>query len=89
MYKKIQLDNNLRIVLNRMPRMQSVALGIWIGVGGRYENEKNKGISHFLEHILFKGSSRYNIKEIKGIRRSFANIAKARLPTLLTKPSWL
>ena len=40
-------------------------MGIWISVGGRYENKDNKGISHFLEHILFKGSNRYNIKEIK------------------------
>lgn len=48
-----------------MPKMQSAALGIWIKVGGRYESSHNKGISHFLEHLLFKGSRRYSYRKIK------------------------
>jgi predicted Zn-dependent peptidase len=48
-----------------MEQMKSVSLGIWINVGGRYENKRNAGISHFLEHLLFKGSKRYSGKEIK------------------------
>jgi predicted Zn-dependent peptidase len=65
MYKKTKLDNGLRIITNRMPKMQSVALGIWIKVGGRYENSLNKGISHYLEHLLFKGSKKYSCRKIK------------------------
>jgi len=48
-----------------MPAMQSVALGIWIKVGGRYESERNKGISHFLEHLLFKGSKKFSYRKLK------------------------
>jgi len=65
MYKKVRLDNGLRIISHRMPDMQSVALGIWIKAGGRYESEKFKGISHFLEHLLFKGSKKYSCRKIK------------------------
>ncbi len=65
MYKKVKLDNGLRVITNRMPKMQSVALGLWIKVGGRYENHQNKGISHYLEHLLFKGSKKYSCRKIK------------------------
>jgi predicted Zn-dependent peptidase len=54
MYKKTRLDNGIRVVTHHMPGMQSVALGIWIKVGGRYETEEYKGISHFLEHFSHK-----------------------------------
>lgn len=65
MYKKIKLNNGLRIILYRMPNMRSVALGIWIKIGGRYETIQNKGISHFLEHLVFKGSKKYSCRKIK------------------------
>jgi len=65
MYQKTKLDNGLQIVTSRMPSMQSVALGIWIKVGGRYETAGNKGISHYLEHLLFKGSKKYSCRQIK------------------------
>jgi len=55
----------LKIIAHRMPDRQSLALGIWINVGGRYESEKNKGISHFLEHLLFKGTKNYTCRKIK------------------------
>ena len=45
--------------------MRSVALGIWIKVGGRYESQQNKGISHFIEHLLFKGTKKYSCRQIK------------------------
>lgn len=48
-----------------MSNRQSVALGIWINVGGRHEYLKNKGIAHFLEHLLFKGSRKYSCRKIK------------------------
>jgi len=48
-----------------MPGMRSAALGIWIKIGGRYETAENKGISHYLEHMLFKGTKRYSLRKIK------------------------
>lgn len=65
MYKKIVLDNGLRIISNNLSRREAVSLGIWIGVGGRFEADSNKGISHYLEHILFKGSKKYSCTLIK------------------------
>lgn len=65
MYKRTDLDNGVRIVTNNMPGRQSLALGIWINIGGRYETFENKGIAHFLEHLLFKGSKKYSHRAIK------------------------
>ncbi len=65
MYKKTKLANGARVVTCRMPGMQSVTIGIWINVGSRYEAVKEQGISHFLEHMLFKGSRNYSCRKIK------------------------
>ncbi len=48
-----------------MPHMKSAALGIWIAAGGRHENMKNRGISHFIEHLLFKGTKKRSTVQIK------------------------
>jgi len=65
MYKKEILSNGLKIICQRMSEKQSVALGIWIKVGGRYESIQLKGISHFLEHLLFKGTKKYSCRKLK------------------------
>jgi len=65
MYKKIILNNGLTIILADMPRMESVSIGVWIGVGGRYETSRQSGISHFLEHMVFKATKTRSGKEIK------------------------
>lgn len=65
MYKRATLDNGLKIAAHNMAARQSVALGIWIKAGGRYESDANKGISHFLEHLLFKGTKKYSCRKIK------------------------
>lgn len=65
MYQKTQLKNGLRIVINNEKDRDSLSIGIFIGVGGRFETDKNKGAAHFLEHILFKGSKKYNCQQIK------------------------
>ncbi|MBI4972755.1 MAG: insulinase family protein [Candidatus Omnitrophica bacterium] len=65
MYKKTILDNGLRIVTHQMSKMQSAALGVWIKVGARYESAEFKGIAHYLEHLLFKGSKKYSCRKIK------------------------
>jgi predicted Zn-dependent peptidase len=89
MYKKVRLDNGLKIISHRMPDMQSLALGIWIKVGGRYESEKFKGISHFLEHLLFKGSKRYSCRKIKesieGVGGSLNGFTSEELTCYLVK----
>ena len=54
------LDGGERIVTERVRSVRSVALGIWIGAGSRDETAERAGISHFIEHLLFKGSSRYS-----------------------------
>jgi len=57
-------ENGLRIVTEKIPSVRSVAIGIWVGTGSKYENEKNNGISHFLEHMFFKGTATRSAKEI-------------------------
>jgi len=61
------LDSGVRIVTERMPSVRSVSLGFWIGTGSRSESESEAGLSHLLEHLLFKGSSRYSSLEIDQI----------------------
>ena len=65
MYKRQKLENGLRIVTKRSSSVESVSLGIWINIGSRYEPSDQKGISHFLEHLLFKGSKKYSCRAIK------------------------
>ncbi len=65
MYERTTLDNGVKVITHRMPGMLSAAVGVWIKVGGRYETEGNKGISHYLEHLLFKGSRKYSCRKIK------------------------
>jgi predicted Zn-dependent peptidase len=48
-----------------MPQRQSLALGVWVKAGGRFEDSQEKGISHFLEHLLFKGTQKYSCRRIK------------------------
>ena len=65
MYKLITLDNRFRVATESMSHMESVALGVWIRAGGRYENAQNIGISHLLEHLLFKGTEKRDMITIK------------------------
>ena len=58
MFRKTTLDNGLRLVTETMPHTRSVAMGMFIGVGSRYETEGNAGISHFVEHMCFKGTTK-------------------------------
>ena len=65
MYKRTDLKSKLRVISHQMKDRNSVAVGLWAGVGGRYEHEQNKGAAHFLEHILFKGTKDYKCAAIK------------------------
>lgn len=59
-----RLGNGLRVATAVQPGVQSVALGIWIGVGGRYELPGLAGICHFIEHLLFKGTQTRSARDI-------------------------
>jgi len=63
-YRTTRLENGVRIATREMPEMKSVSVGIWIAVGGRHEPEELCGISHFLEHLLFKGTSKRSSRDI-------------------------
>jgi predicted Zn-dependent peptidase len=59
-----ELSSGVRIVTEQMSSVRSVSLGYWIGTGSRHEGEPEAGLSHLLEHLLFKGSDRYQSVEI-------------------------
>jgi predicted Zn-dependent peptidase len=59
-----ELDSGERVVSERVAGVRSVALGFWIGVGSRDERDDRAGVSHFIEHLLFKGSRSYDAQEI-------------------------
>jgi predicted Zn-dependent peptidase len=61
------LDSGVRIVTEAMPSVRSVSLGVWIGTGSRAESEGEAGLSHLLEHLLFKGSEKYESLQIDQI----------------------
>lgn len=64
-YKIIKLENGLRIIAEEMPYMKSIAIVFGIGIGSRYEEDDHQGISHLIEHMLFKGTNkRKNALEI-------------------------
>lgn len=64
MYEIITLDNSLRIVIEHIPYVKSATIGVWVGAGSCYETEQNSGISHFIEHMLFKGTQSRTAKQI-------------------------
>ena len=61
------LESGVRIVTEGMPSVRSVSLGFWIGTGSRYESEAEAGLSHLLEHLLFKGTAKYESLQIDQI----------------------
>jgi len=52
------MENGLRVVTYEMPQMRSASCTIWIGAGARYETPEISGVSHFIEHLLFKGTQK-------------------------------
>ncbi|MBE3581601.1 MAG: insulinase family protein [Thermoanaerobacteraceae bacterium] len=77
MYCKTILPNGIRVVTEEMPYVHSVALGIWVGAGSRHETDENHGVSHFLEHLLFKGTHRRNAREIAEALESVGGVLNA------------
>jgi predicted Zn-dependent peptidase len=64
MYRVTQLQNGLTVATAEMPQMQSVSVGVWVGVGSRYEPAPLNGVCHFIEHLLFKGTRTRSAREI-------------------------
>jgi len=62
-----ELDSGIRVVTEEVPSVRSVALGLWVRTGSRDETPAQSGVSHFLEHLLFKGTKRYSAIEIAEI----------------------
>ncbi|MCL2398308.1 MAG: insulinase family protein [Defluviitaleaceae bacterium] len=63
----ITLDNGLRVILEDIPFVRSVSFGIWVKNGSRNEDESTNGISHFIEHMLFKGTKNRSAKDIADV----------------------
>jgi predicted Zn-dependent peptidase len=59
-----ELRSGERVISERVPGVRSVAIGFWVGAGSRDEPDSRAGVSHFIEHLLFKGSSRYSAQDI-------------------------
>src|SRR2546421_13043944 len=59
-----KLESGLTIITDTMPHLETAALGVWAGVGGRDERPDEHGISHLLEHMAFKGTSRRTARQI-------------------------
>lgn len=62
-YRRV-LSNGIRVVGEEIPTLRSVSIGVWIRTGSRYETAQDNGVSHFLEHMFFKGTDRYSAQEL-------------------------
>lgn len=67
MHNIITLRNGMRIVYEHMPHVRSAAIGIWVGIGSRYEHMYEAGSSHFIEHMLFKGTRTHTAAQLADI----------------------
>jgi predicted Zn-dependent peptidase len=64
MYRKDALSSGMRVVSETLPKSRSVSIGVWVKVGSRHEQQKIGGISHFIEHLFFKGTEKRTAKDI-------------------------
>ena len=74
------LPNGIRVVTERMPHVRSVSVGVWIGTGSREESLEQTGISHFIEHMLFKGTTHRSAEQIARDRSTRSAAGSTRLP---------
>lgn len=63
-FRRTILENGIRVISERVPYVRSISLGVWVDVGSRDENEKDNGITHFIEHMVFKGTKKRNARQI-------------------------
>ncbi len=62
--EKTSLNNGIRVVSKKMPHARSVSMGVWVNVGARDESEPESGLSHFIEHMMFKGTRKRSAYQI-------------------------
>lgn len=63
-YRKTVLPNGVRLISEELSQVRSVAVGFWVGAGSRHEGEDESGITHFIEHLLFKGTETRSARQI-------------------------
>ena len=63
-YEITELENGLKIISEDLPHFRSISLGFWIQAGSRNENNSNNGITHLIEHLLFKGTKKRTYRDI-------------------------
>jgi len=89
MYQKTILDNGVRVVSSTIKDVRSLAIGIWINTGSRNELPEYSGISHYLEHLVFKGTQKYSCQKIKesieGVGGSFNGFTSEEATCYLIK----
>ncbi len=84
-FRKTTLDNGLRVVTSEMPHTRSVSVCVFIGVGSRYETDEQAGLSHYLEHMVFKGTeSRPEPQQISAAIESVGGVINASTEHELT-----
>lgn len=64
MTRHYRLDNGIKVVCEQIPYLRSVSMGIWVKTGSRKENGENNGISHLIEHMMFKGTQKRSARDI-------------------------
>lgn len=64
MYKRYELKNGIQIVAEKIPHFRSISIGLWFKAGSIYEDHSQNGLSHFIEHMLFKGTKKRTAKDI-------------------------
>ena len=85
-YELSELDSGQRVITERIPSVRSVSLGFWIGAGSRDETPSKAGVTHFIEHLLFKGTATYGAQQIAEIFDGLGgelNAATSRETTLV------
>jgi len=87
LYRKTTLRNGVRVVTERLPSVRSISIGVWIDVGSRNETPDENGLSHFIEHLVFKGTRTRNARQIASALESVGgslNAFTSREQTCLT-----
>ena len=77
LFRKTVLPNGIRVVTEQIPYVRSISIGVWVEVGSRDEDEQNNGISHFLEHMVFKGTKHYSARNIARSLESYGGYLNA------------
>ena len=76
-YRKTALSNGLRVITERVPSARSISLGVWVDVGARHEQPAENGVSHLIEHMVFKGTKRRNARQIAASLESLGGALNA------------